>query len=265
MSSNRRESVGRKLSRQQSASGPPRQQLVSVAVLPPRLSQGFAPPNGIAAADCFNWDERVNWTHNEPIEDPNKPEGKKSLLKRVGLTTDRKKRNEDMPPFQFRQVPYDDWRKHYAKDADGNYRGTHAPAEDCLLKPEDVAKWRLEAPKTKADLWTRGSEVLPVYAEVRAEGELPEYQDATTREELGESGVSGNVLRQTQTSPAVLQQQEQDQQRGGSRRVILNGMTAEEIIAAEREKNKNRPKGNMSWKDRVKRGAEIASMGSGAH
>jgi hypothetical protein len=247
MQSNRRESVGRRAS-QQSASAPASQQMVSVAVLPPRFAQGVAPPSGIAAAECFNWDERVNWTHNEPVEKEDDKSEKKSFMKKIGLSTDRKKRNEDLPPFQFRQVPYDVWRKHYAKDKDGNYHGTHAPAEDCLLKPEDVAKWRLGEARTKADLWTRGTERLPVYDEVKQEGEVPEYQDNTV--EADRTDISG-------PSP-------QYEERSQQRREIMNGMTAEEIIAAEKEKQASQPKGNMTWKQRIQRGAEIASMGSGS-
>lgn len=46
-------------------------------------------------------------------------------MRKVGLTTQRKRAGEedDLPPFVMRQVPYDTWRKHYAKDKDGNYRG----------------------------------------------------------------------------------------------------------------------------------------------
>lgn len=228
----------------------------------------MAPPSGIAAADCFNWDERINWTHNEPVDQPKSGLGngngegegegggskeKRSLRKRMGLTTERKKRNEDVPPFQFRQVPYDEWRKHYAKDAEGNYRGTHAPAEDCLLKPEDVAKWRLGEARTKADLWTRGTERLPVYEEVRAEGEVPGYHDVGERETEGEGRDE-----QPQRYEQVAAMQEQT----APRREIMNGMTAEEIIAAQKEKQKTRPKGNMTWKERVRRGAEFAAMGA---
>lgn len=245
MSSGRRESVGRKNSRQQSASAPPIQQFVSVAVLPPRFAQGVAPPSGIAAAECFNWDERINWRHNEPIDKETDKTEKKSFLKKIGISTDRKKRNEDVPPFQFRQIPYEDWRKHYAKDKDGNYMGTHAPAEDCLLKPEDVAKWRLGEARTKADLWTRGAERLPVYEEVKREGEVPRYHELT-----GEAQSMGPPVATQACDPEP-------------RREIMDGKTAQEIIAAEQEKQKLRPKGNMTWKDRVKRGAEIASMGAG--
>ena len=52
-------------------------------------------------------------------------------------------------------------------DKDGNYKGTHAPAEDCLLKPEDVQRWRLGDAVTRADKWTRGREALPMPAAQR--------------------------------------------------------------------------------------------------
>ena len=151
--------------------------MVSCAVLPPRLPSGMAPPTGTAVAGAISFDESLNWQHNKAVEE-GPVSRRKSLFRKAGLTTQRKRANEedDLPPFIMRQIPYDTWRKHYAKDKDGNYKGTHAPAEDCLLKPDDVEKWRLGAPVTKADKWTRGSEALPVYAEVRAEGTLPEYQ-----------------------------------------------------------------------------------------
>lgn len=172
----RRESVGRLRAASQSDSSEPSVRMVSCAVLPPRLRPGMAPPTGIGMAACFSCDEAVNWQHNDPIHQA-EPSRRKSLFRKVGLTTQRKRAGEkdDLPPFTMRQIPYDTWRKHYAKDKDGNYRGTHAPAEDCLLRPEDVQKWRLGDPVTKADKWTRGSEALPVYAEVRAQGNPPEY------------------------------------------------------------------------------------------
>jgi hypothetical protein len=66
-------------------------------------------------------------------------------------------------PMVFRVVPYEEWRKHYAKDKEGRYRGTHEPAPDCLLLPADVVKWR------------GNNEVLPAYEGV---GDLPPYDDA---------------------------------------------------------------------------------------
>lgn len=126
---------------------------------------------------CMGFDERVNWVHNEPInQEEEKVSKAKKFRRKTGMTTQRVKANPDLPPFTMRQVPYDVWRKHYAKDKDGNYKGTHAPAEDCLLKPDDVQKWRLGEPVTQADRWTRGLEALPVYAEVKDTAAVPEYE-----------------------------------------------------------------------------------------
>lgn len=314
--SGRRESIGRLASRKQSAAGPPTQEFVSVAVLPPRLPANMAPPTGLGPAEALSWDERLNWRHNEAIQEESsgqqKQKRKGSFLKRAGLTTERQARNNDNPPFTFRQVPYDVWRKHYAKDAQGNYRGTHAPAEDCLLKPDDVAKWRLGEAKTMADLWTRGSEALPVYHEVHAEGSAPDYdgidappyQDTTAvtanpiasgaEPHLGESGsVHHAPMGRGETDPNIFNTDDYNEpERNGSNasalshttttssqhsqsaveqsqplapgRRLINGKTAEQIIAEEKEKNKNRPKGNMTWKQRVKRGTEYALMGTNA-
>ena len=174
----RNEPIGRNNVRTQSTSGPPVTDMVKVAVLPPRLPEGVAPSSsGIATADMTNWDERLNWRHNQPIrraeeETPRR----KSFLKKISPTTQRQARNPELPPFMFRYVSYDVWRKHYAKDKDGNYRGTHAPAEDCLLKTDDVRKWNGGEATTMADKWTRGKDALPVYAEVREEGVVPEYE-----------------------------------------------------------------------------------------
>lgn len=323
----------------------------------------MAPPTGLGPADCFGWDERLNWTHNESITEegnarpqssaqsqpqrqnaelapasPQRERRRSSLFSKLKPTTSRTRRGDgsasggsELPPFTFKEVPYDVWRKHYAKDAQGNYRGTHAPAEDCLLMPDDVAKWRLEAPKTKADLWTRGSEALPVYGEVRDDGFVPEYEgenapeyehalrgveelsvqergeaEAAQRDGSTASAVGSHVshgsstgdvygedsmMRPThsyqaghsvlgggpepygeesmvrpsrshepnhqQPQTADFQQPHQQQ-----KKIIANGMTAEEIITAEKEKNKSKPKGNMTWKQRVKKGAEFAMMGA---
>lgn len=93
--------------RQQSASGPPTQEFVTIAVLPPRLPEGVAPPTGLGPADTFSWDESINWSHNEKIDRPeNEPTGAQKWLRKSGLTTKRKKAN-DKPPYIFRKVPYD--------------------------------------------------------------------------------------------------------------------------------------------------------------
>ena len=135
----RRESVGRLSARTQSASGPPSKDMVSVAVLPPRLNSNLAPPTGLGPAEAFSWDESLNWQHNDPIQEKEVSKTR-GFLRKTGITTQRKRVNPDLPPFVLRQIPYDTWRKHYAKDKDGNYHGTHAPAEDCLLKPHDVGE-----------------------------------------------------------------------------------------------------------------------------
>lgn len=96
------------MTRTQSASGPPVQEIVTVAVLPPRLAPGQAPPTGIAASDAFAWDEAVNWQHNDKTDQgPENLSKAKSFSRRIGLTTQRKKANEDTPPFIFRKVSYD--------------------------------------------------------------------------------------------------------------------------------------------------------------
>ena len=87
----------------------------------------------------------------------------------------------------MKTVPYNEWSRHYAKDADGNYRGTHAPAKDCLLKPHDVEKWQCKTDEEEergegerktswTKQYTRGNQALPVYAEVVEDGMVPGYE-----------------------------------------------------------------------------------------
>ena len=187
----RKPSIGRMSARTQSRSSAPAMQFVTVGVLPPRLPPGMAPPTGLGMADAFGWDESINWKHNLPIaqaeaeaEAQTERQRRRSSLflnKRTLSTSRTTKRNPDSPPFVLRQIPYDTWRKHYAKDKDGNYKGTHAPAQDCLLLPHDVERWRLGEPTTFADRFTRGTEALPVYGEEEEQQHhettpgLPEY------------------------------------------------------------------------------------------
>lgn len=251
----RRYSVGRKMARQQSASGPPEVRMVSVAVLPPRLPRGMAPPDLSVIAGAVNWDERINWEHNEPIDKPEPGKGK-SMMRKIGLTTQRERKNSDLPPFRMRQVPYDVWRKHYAKDKDGNYHGTHAPAEDCLLKPEDVAKWRLEEPKTKGDQWTRGAEALPVYSEVEGQGRVPDY-------EFEHVGIAPEpTLDHDYTAPPP---DPVPAPHGGDRtgKVIADGKTAQDIIEEAKMKKEQNGGKKDGWKAKFKRGAEMAMLGGG--
>ncbi|EXJ89414.1 hypothetical protein A1O3_02481 [Capronia epimyces CBS 606.96] len=139
----------------------------------------MAPPTRAGLYDTCGCVEGIELERNENETIPEEHHcRKKSFLRKLRLSTGRKRdvAADDSPPFIMREIPYELWRKHYAKDQDGKYRGTHAPAEDCLLKPDDVQKWRLGDPVTKADKWTRGGEVLPVYAEVCADGLVPEYE-----------------------------------------------------------------------------------------
>jgi hypothetical protein len=210
--------------------------MVSVAVLPPRLPAGMAPPTGLGAADVFSWDESLNWQHNQPAETVNQ---KKGFLRKIGLTTQRQRKNPNAPNFVLREVPYDVWRKHYAKNAEGYYRGTHAPAEDCLLKPEDVAKWNASGGEggTMGNQFTRGSDALPVYNEVKGDESAPgyeaDYEEPARDEMVMNSGPP------------------QDQKEGG---FTADGKTTEEIIAEAKRK------GGQSSKTTWKKGLERALL-----
>ena len=121
----RQESITRLRQTSQSEASGPTFRTVTVAVLPPRLPPGMAPPTGLGVADAFAWDEAVNWQHNDPVQQE-EPSRKKSLYRKAGFTTQRKRSSEkdNLPPFVMRDVPYDTWRKHYAKDVNGFYKGT---------------------------------------------------------------------------------------------------------------------------------------------
>ena len=161
--------------RQQSLSGPSVMQEVTVAVLPPILHQPFAPATGIGAMPTFTWEEHLKGGRSKPLSKPDDPEGCKSWIKRI-FTIGQNSQNPDRPPFIMKKVPFDEWRRHYAKDKEGNYHGTHAPAEDCLLLPRDLKRWRLEEPTALADQWTRGKYALPAYGEEKEfEVDLPAY------------------------------------------------------------------------------------------
>ena len=44
--------------------------------------------------------------------------------------------------FIIKKIPRGEHLKHYAKDDGGRYRGVQQPAVDCLLRGEDLVKWR---------------------------------------------------------------------------------------------------------------------------
>lgn len=234
-----REVMGRLNVRKQRASEPPVQDFVSVAVLPPRLPAGMAPPSEIGPVGLFSWDERLNWRHNEPISSSKDLVQERNFLQRAGLTTQRCSRNDSLPPYRFKQVSYDEWRKHYAKDADGNYHGTLAPAEDCLLKPADVAKWRFEAGEVAADSWTRGQEALPVY-DTSESAQLPSYE--------------ADVTHAGDTASPLSESGSEVQHRSAIERPIIEPgeRQAGQPTAVEAT--------NESWKVRMQRGLEYAMM-----
>lgn len=215
----RKESVGRVTARRQSSASAPVQERVTVAVLPPRLPVGYNPPTGVGMADAFGWDESLNWSQNAPLHhSTNQPashsQRKPSLVKKMGLTTNRERANpkSDLPPFVMRSVPFETWRKHYAKDKDGNYKGTHAPAEDCLLKPDDLQKWRFEEGTSYGDKWTRGKEVLPVYEEAAAYPRVPAYEVDYDGPPRDEPTLPTNTEEETGTEEGS-QHQFRDEQR----------------------------------------------------
>ena len=141
--------------------------------------------------------------------------------------------------FFTAQLTESSWRKHYAKDAEGRYKGTLAPAEDCLLLPEDVEIWRLGPAETKADLWTRGKAALPVYDQVPDTG-LPKYSQTAEPP----SFEQGPALRQ-----------------GSASTFTADGKTSEQIIAEAKERAA-RGEGKRTWKQSFKRGAEFGMLGA---
>lgn len=99
--------VGMDRVRTQSLAGPPVQEFVEVAVLPPRLPPNMAAPTGLGPAEAFSWDESVNWIHNNKIDQPQAEKtGVKKLWQKTGVST-RREKHFDTPPFIKRKVPYD--------------------------------------------------------------------------------------------------------------------------------------------------------------
>ena len=172
---------------------------VRVAVLPSSNAMLVGSPIfGSGQADAYNLQRHRSTPstsasvspsdfHRDQPQDQKK---KKSVFGKLAKTLDLNHPPtpaNNIPPFVMKNVPYDEWRRHYAKDADGNYRGTHAPAQDCLLKPHDVEKWQCKmdeeeeiGDKGKENSWTkqytRGNQALPVYAEVVEDGMVPGYE-----------------------------------------------------------------------------------------
>jgi hypothetical protein len=280
----RNESVGRVTARRQSSVAAPVTEWVTVAVLPPRIPIGYTPPTGVGMADAFSWDESLNWSQNAPLHhSTNQPashaQRKASLLKKLGLTTQRTRANptSDLPPFVMRSVPYDTWRKHYAKDKDGNYKGTHAPAEDCLLKPDDLAIWRFEEGTSYGDRWTRGKEILPVYEEVRNQPRVPEYEvdyDGPPRDDPAPA-VPTNTAEEGEGEETG-QQPFDDEQRAYLQRMGMSAQPQQEVVStdpstarAPRDENgevvrfENQRAPRLGWRKKLVKGFEGMAGGGG--
>ncbi|RMZ79719.1 hypothetical protein DV738_g3183, partial [Chaetothyriales sp. CBS 135597] len=52
------------------------------------------------------------------------------------------RRRSENSQFVMKKIPRGEYLKHYAKDEAGQYVGTDEPAADCILRGEDVAKYR---------------------------------------------------------------------------------------------------------------------------
>lgn len=149
----------------------------------------------------------------------------------------------------------------------------HRPAEDCLLKPDDVQKWRLEEPGTNADRWTRGQHALPVYAEARNEEPVPEYQvdaDVQTQpagnqtttipedDKLSEAWDGRDTMQNTQiTGTPSYTALPAEHTTLPSGKTIADGKTAEQIIAEAKAK----PRQKMTWKERFSKASTTAMLG----
>ncbi|RMD43313.1 hypothetical protein DV735_g1857, partial [Chaetothyriales sp. CBS 134920] len=72
-------------------------------------------------------------------EDVGTADGHKSEKKRSLFSSRRRAENSK---FVMKQIPRGEYLKHYAKDDAGQYVGTEEPAADCILRGEDVAKYR---------------------------------------------------------------------------------------------------------------------------
>ena len=70
-------------------------------------------------------------------EDVGKVDGHKS--KKSFFSSRRKSENSN---FVIKQVPRGEYLEYYAKDEEGRYVGTEEPAVDCILKGEDVMRYR---------------------------------------------------------------------------------------------------------------------------
>ena len=179
----------------------------------------------------------------------------------------------------MRSVPYETWRKHYAKDKDGNYKGTHAPAEDCLLKPDDLMKWRFEEGTSYGDRWTRGKEILPVYEEAAAHPRVPEYEadyDGPPREEPTVPSYVPEEETQEPETEEAREERFREEQRAFLHQRGMSAQPTQDVVSSDpstfraprdengevvRFENKKGPK--LGWKGMLSRGIAGLSGGGG--
>lgn len=280
---------GRSYVRTQPSGGPPVVSTVRVAVLPPRLPPEMHAPAGVGSGEGPGFDEHLNLIHNLKV-DPNQsgsvsyqsptsptqtqsPEittspptkAYKSTFLGMRKTPLRaREKSNDIPPFVFREVTYEVWRKHYAKDKSGRYRGTDTPAEDCLLLPEDVERWRLGPVQTRADLWTRGRDALPGYTstDIAVEGDpsLPEYSEKALPEE-GEAPSDSRVLSPV---PSRLQRVDTTSSTTSTSGFVAEGRTTDQIIRDYQAKHEARKKEDTRWKKVLRTASGYNIMGPGS-
>jgi hypothetical protein len=113
-------------------------------------SFGSAPANLLPVK--FNDESLISVPVLRP-EDVGKAEPQKT--KKSFFSSRRKSSNTN---FTIKQIPRGEYLKHYAKDDDGKYSGTELPADDCILRGEDVTKYRNPALTFKHEVIdTKGS------------------------------------------------------------------------------------------------------------
>jgi hypothetical protein len=83
----------------------------------------------------------VKFTDDSLLTIPVLPKGAEQVEndKKKHFWSRRKSQNAN---FVMKEMTRGDYLKHYAKDDQGKYIGTEEPAEDCILRGEDVQKYK---------------------------------------------------------------------------------------------------------------------------
>jgi hypothetical protein len=74
------------------------------------------------------------------------PKAKRSIFSR--------RRKSQTENFTMKSITRGEYLKHYAKDDEGKYCGAEAPAEDCILRGEDLIKYRTAVMNFKHEIET---------------------------------------------------------------------------------------------------------------